>query len=234
MARQRLLWLLVLSLATGVTGSALAQHQGQGDHDDDDDDGNRADRREDRNEDRDARQNVRQLKQITASLTHQDERLAKVLGHIGPPDAPVPAELRAALLRVGVAAQAIVNRANPYLGQNTPPPPPPPATPPGSGDNLTRQQRRDLRRLESIAGRLADEDERLARVLGHIGPPDAPIPTEIRTEITNVRAAGQTITGHVAPYLGGGTVPPPPTDGGGPAVPPPPTGGSGSPPPPNP
>lgn len=225
MPRSPIRKLLMILFVAASASTAFAQTN-------DDDDDERSER-EIAREERENRSNLRQLQHVTKQIAHQDERLAKVLNQVGPPDQPVPTELRAALVKVGNAAGGIVARVSPYLGTAPPPPPPPPgdsaapggAAGPGTSPGPeTPVAPRHIRRIESIARRLAEIDERLARILNQVGPPDQPVPTEIRTELGNVAAGARGITTRVAPYLGsgGGSAPP----GGGAA---PPGGGSATP-----
>jgi hypothetical protein len=207
MSKARLLLVLAASLVTVATtvGAQTAPPP------DDDDDPQELDASD--------RQAIHQLRPIARQLVHQDERLAKVLTIVGPPEQPVPTEIRAELLKVKTGALAIVNRTAPYLGGTVAPTPPaatgpgtaaPPAAGPGTAEPVSP---RVIRQLQSIGRRLVELDERLARVLTIVGPPEQPVPDEVKAEITNVRNAAQAIVGRVSPYLGN-VVPPPPTDGG--------------------
>ncbi len=228
MIRRTIQFSMVLALLGA--GVALAQTAPPGDDDDDVAGAGAAANDDDELDGRD-RANQRRLKNVVRAVDHEDERLAKVLGIIGPPDQPIPDETRTALVGVRTAAQEIVGRAAPYLAAQPPGPTAPPgataapAPPDAPATTAAPARPRDIRRLRSIARNLAQIDERLSRVLGIIGPPDQPIPDEVRAEIGNVRTAAQTVIGRVDPYLGTVVPPPPPDGGGGGTVPPPPTDG---------
>ena len=211
MARARLLLFLLAALSTVAT-TVGAQTAPPGD---DDGPAPALD-----GEDRAA---MRQLHSISRQVTHQDERLAKVLTIVGPPDQPIPGEIKTELGDIRTRAQSLVSRVAPYLGGQVAPPAGGTVVPaaPGAAGPATAAPAvvREVRRLESIERRLFELDERLGRVLTIVGPPDQPVPDEVKAEMQSIKTAALSVVAHVSPYLGT-VVPPPPTDGGGAAAPP--------------
>lgn len=70
-----------------------------------------------------------------------------------------------------------------------------------------------IRKLNAIANLLDKVDQRLERVLGHVGPPDEPLDQATVTALMKIRTHASSIVAQATSKLGG-TVPPPPTDTG--------------------
>jgi hypothetical protein len=73
--------------------------------------------------------------------------------------------------------------------------------------------RQIIKQLNSIGKILEKIDQRLEKVLGHVGPPDEPLDPEILVALHKIRSHADSIVAQVDSKLGG-TVPPPPTDTG--------------------
>ena len=67
---------------------------------------------------------IRQLNAIGKILTKIDQRLERVLGHIGPPQEPLDPETLTALMKIRTEANSIVTRVDQKLPSPVPTPPP--------------------------------------------------------------------------------------------------------------